>query len=93
MSTLKEAILIFDEWYQQAKEADPEYYNAMNLATVSKNLEVHSRMVLLKKHSEQGFIFYTNLGSKKAADLRENPVAALCFFGLNLKSKFVLRVP
>ncbi len=80
MSQEQQALELFQDWYQQAQKKDPEFYNAMNLATANKKAQVHSRIVLLKKHSPEGFVFYTNLGSQKAGDLLENPVAALCFF-------------
>ena len=55
-------------------------YNAMVLATADKNAKPTSRVVLLKKHSDQGYIFYTNYNSQKSKDLMENPVASLNFF-------------
>lgn len=57
-----------------------EAASAVNLATVSGEGKPSSRMVLLKEHSRKGFVFYTNLGSRKACDLSDNPHAALCFY-------------
>lgn len=52
---------------------------AMALATVNAAGQPSVRMVLLKDVDEQGLVFYTNLGSRKAAELRANPQVALCF--------------
>ncbi len=52
---------------------------AMSLATASAGGLPSLRIVLLKGVDAKGFVFYTNLGSRKARDLRENPRASLCF--------------
>ena len=56
----KEPFLLFDEWFSLAKKKELNDPNAMNLATISEDNKPHSRMVLLKDHSADGFIFYTN---------------------------------
>ncbi len=52
---------------------------AMSVATVGEDGRPSLRMVLLKEFDAGGFVFYTNLGSRKARELRGNPHAALCF--------------
>ena len=49
------------------------------LATADSNGIPSARMILLKDYNQNGFIFYTNLNSKKSVDLKENPNASLCF--------------
>ncbi|MBC7790463.1 MAG: pyridoxamine 5'-phosphate oxidase [Anaerolineae bacterium] len=52
---------------------------AMTLATVGGDGQPSARIVLLKAVDEEGFVFYTNLGSRKGRELRSSPAAALCF--------------
>ena len=52
---------------------------AMTLATVGADGQPSARMVLLKGVDEQGFVFYTNCGSRKGREMLANPRAALCF--------------
>ena len=52
----------------------------MNLATVSNDLKPSSRMVLLKSFDESGFVFYTNLNSKKGKLIKTNAQVALNFY-------------
>ena len=75
----KEPFSLFDEWYNLAKKKELNDPNAMNLATVDKQNKPHSRMVLLKEHSEDGFVFYTNLNSNKGKQIFQNPNVALNF--------------
>ncbi|MEJ7926783.1 pyridoxamine 5'-phosphate oxidase [Sphingobium sp. AN641] len=70
---------LFDEWYTQARETEINDSNAMTLATVDAAGQPSARMVLLKGHGPDGFVFYTNLESRKALHLRDNPRAALLF--------------
>jgi pyridoxamine 5'-phosphate oxidase len=62
---------------EQAGIAEP---TAMTVATADVRGRPSARMLLLKGVDERGFVFYTNLASRKAADLLANPHAALCFF-------------
>ena len=69
----------FGEMLERAIVAGVGEPTAMSLATVGPDGRPSSRMVLLKGFDERGFVFYTNLGSRKARELAENPYAALCF--------------
>lgn len=68
---------LFDRWYHDASGLlEP---NAMVVATTSADGQPSARMVLLKGVSEDGFVFFTNLGSRKGQELAANPRAALLF--------------
>ncbi len=69
----------FDKWLRGAKQQEPEYAEAMSLATATKSGIPSVRIVLLKALDDRGFVFYTNLTSRKGLELSENPIAALCF--------------
>ena len=78
-------IALFDSWFAEAKAAEPNDPNAMALATADGAGRPAVRMVLLKGHGADGFIFYTNRDSRKAADLGENMHAALLFHWKSLR--------
>jgi len=70
----------FAAWFELAKEIDPEFANAMVLTTAATSGQSSSRLVLLKGFDEQGFVFFTNYGSRKAAELSANPQTSLVFW-------------
>ena len=70
----------FGEWMERAVAAQVREPTAMALATASAEGHPSVRMVLLKGFDERGFVFYTNLESRKGRELAENPHAALCVF-------------
>jgi pyridoxamine 5'-phosphate oxidase len=78
-------IQLFDEWFAEAQPSEPNDANAMALATAGADGQPHVRMVLLKGHDPQGFVFYTNEESAKANDLAQNPRAALLFHWKSLR--------
>ncbi|MGW1211103.1 pyridoxamine 5'-phosphate oxidase [Streptomyces sp. NPDC002499] len=70
----------FARWFEQAAtEAQLFEPNAMVVSTANAEGRLSSRTVLLKHFDEQGFVFYTNYGSRKATDLAENPYVSLLF--------------
>ncbi|MBV9109418.1 MAG: pyridoxamine 5'-phosphate oxidase, partial [Gemmatimonadetes bacterium] len=69
----------FGELFERAKQTDLREPTAMALATATADGRPSVRMVLLKDFDERGFVFYTNLESRKAEELAANPNAALCF--------------
>jgi pyridoxamine 5'-phosphate oxidase len=69
----------FLDLLDQARRADIREPTAMALATADARGRPSVRMVLLKDVDERGFVFYTNLESRKASELIANPFAALCF--------------
>jgi pyridoxamine 5'-phosphate oxidase len=76
---------LFDEWLAEARESEPNDPNAMALATADSVGNPSVRMVLLKAHGPEGFVFYTNEESNKGRDLKENPSAALLFHWKSLR--------
>lgn len=75
----EEPLRLFDKWLQQAVEAQLTDPTAMTVATVDPLGQPYQRIVLLKHFDQDGFVFYTNLGSRKAAQLEENPRISLHF--------------
>jgi pyridoxamine 5'-phosphate oxidase len=75
----QDPIAFFQEWLADARAREKSDSTAMALATADPQGRPAVRMVLLKHVDERGFVFYTNLESPKADDLRDNPRAALCF--------------
>lgn len=76
---------LFDEWFAAAQAAELNDPNAMTVATADAGGRPSARMVLLKGHGPDGFVFYTNQQSRKAADLAENAQAALLFHWKSLR--------
>ena len=70
----------FENWFQAATDAGLHEPNAMSLATVSDKGAPSLRTVLLKVWDENGFVFFTNHGSRKARDIATNPNVALLFY-------------
>jgi pyridoxamine 5'-phosphate oxidase len=70
----------FAQWFAEAEASEPNDPNAMILATASVSGQPSARTVLLKAWDERGFVFYTNLESRKSAELKQNPQAALLFY-------------
>lgn len=78
-SSADNPISLFETWLAEAEQGEPTDPNAMALATVGADGQPSVRMVLLKGADARGFVFYTNLKSRKARDLEGNSRAALCF--------------
>jgi pyridoxamine 5'-phosphate oxidase len=69
----------FDRWMQQTIESGMPDPNAMTIATVDATGQPSQRIVLLKHLDATGFVFYTNLNSRKAQELKQNPKISLHF--------------
>lgn len=78
-------LALFDAWFAEAREAEPNDANAMALATATPDGCPSARMVLLKGHGPDGFVFYTNSESRKGEEIRANPQAALLFHWKSLR--------
>ena len=72
-------VRLFEEWFALARETELNDSNAVALATADGAGRPSVRMVLLKGHDARGFVFYTNLDSRKGGELAANPRAALLF--------------
>jgi pyridoxamine 5'-phosphate oxidase len=70
---------LFEQWMQQAKEAQLTDPTAMCIATVDEEGQPFQRIVLLKKFDDNGFVFFTNLESRKAKQLAINSKISLLF--------------
>ena len=71
--------VVFKEWMSEAEKNEINDPNAVALATVNESNQPDVRMVLLKEYNKNGFIFFTNLNSKKGTDLKKTPKASMCF--------------
>ena len=76
---------LFAAWYDEAQHCGLKEPSAVALATADAEGRPSVRMVLLKGFDAAGFVFYTNLGSRKARQLAENGHAALCFHWMPLE--------
>ena len=83
----------FDRWFNEAVDAGVPQANAMTVATVDGRGRPSARVVLLKGYDRSGFVFYTNLGSRKSEELAANPRAALCFLWLELHRQVRIEGP
>lgn len=80
----RDPIRQFQIWFNDAIEAKLPLAEAMTLATATADGKPSARMVLLKQVDHDGFVFYTNYHSAKAAELDSNPYAALVFYWVSL---------
>lgn len=79
MAEPEDPIARFEAWMAEAAKTEPNDPNAVCLATATPGGRPSARMVLLKGVDARGFVFYTNLESRKGKELHANPYAALCF--------------
>lgn len=76
---------IFESWFAEARASELNDSNAMALATAGADGQPHARMVLLKGHGADGFVFYTNQESDKAIQIAERSFASLLFHWKSLR--------
>jgi pyridoxamine 5'-phosphate oxidase len=76
---------LFRSWLAEAEPGEPNDPNAVALATADARGRPSVRMVLLKDVDERGFVFYTNLESRKGEQLAANPFAAMVFHWKSLR--------
>ena len=90
---MTDPLALFDEWLAEARASEPNDPEAMALATATKDGRPSVRIVLLKGHGRDGFVFYTNQLSRKGAELAENPRAALLFHWKSLRRQVRVEGP
>ena len=84
---------IFESWFAQARQTELNDPNAMALATATPDGLPSVRMVLLKGHGPDGFVFYTNFNSRKGGELSANPHVALLFHWKSLRRQIRIEGP
>ncbi|WP_276391114.1 pyridoxamine 5'-phosphate oxidase [Eudoraea chungangensis] len=83
---------LFQKWYYEVESADGlEEPNAMTVATIGLDGFPKSRVVLLKKYTHEGFIFYTNYQSEKGRAIEANPKLCLSFFWHHLERQIIIK--
>jgi pyridoxamine 5'-phosphate oxidase len=82
---MPEPFSLFDEWFAEARTREINDPEAMALATADASGQPSVRMVLLKGHGADGFVFYTNDNSAKGSQLAQNAKAALLFHWKSLR--------
>ena len=86
-------LALFETWFAEAQEKELNDPNGMALATVDARGQPSVRMVLLKGHGPDGFVFYTNCQSRKAADLDATGRAGLLFHWKSLRRQIRIEGP
>ncbi len=92
-STSADPFVQFAQWMADAEASEPNDPNAMALATADAQGRPSVRMVLLKDAGPDGFVFYTNLESRKGGELAANPHAALLFHWKSLRRQIRVEGP
>ena len=88
----KNPLELFQKWFLNADLSDTvEETNAVSLSTIGKDGYPKSRIVLLKKYTQIGFIFYTNYNSEKGKAIQENNQVCLSFFWPGLEQQIIIK--
>ncbi len=75
---------LFEAWLAEAEASEPNDPNAMTVATADADGRPSARILLLKGHDARGFVFYTNMESRKGQEIQGQPYAALLFYWKSL---------
>ncbi len=86
----RDPIMQFSSWFEQAGQTEIADPTAMILATVNGAGQPSQRTVLLKYFDGKGFVFFTNYGSRKASEIKENPKVSLLFVWLELERQVIV---
>ncbi|MFS4467721.1 pyridoxamine 5'-phosphate oxidase [Maribacter sp. 2210JD10-5] len=85
-------IQLFQTWFYEVEQSDSvDEPNAMTVSTIGKDGYPKNRVVLLKKYTHEGFIFYTNYKSEKSKAIAANPNVCISFFWPNLERQVIIK--
>nr|WP_315190198.1 pyridoxamine 5'-phosphate oxidase [uncultured Flavobacterium sp.] len=88
----EDPINLFNRWFHEVEDfGGNEEVNAMTVATIGVDGFPKSRVVLLKKFNEEGFIFYTNYNSEKGRAIANNPNICLSFFWSSMERQVIIK--
>ena len=88
----EDPINLFNRWFHETEDfGGVDEVNAMTLATIGLDGFPKSRVVLLKKFNEEGFIFYTNYNSEKGKAIQQNSNICLSFFWTSLERQVIIK--
>ncbi|WP_289644756.1 pyridoxamine 5'-phosphate oxidase [Maribacter aestuarii] len=83
---------LFQKWFYEVEDSEGvDEPNAMTVSTIGKDGFPKSRVVLLKKYTHEGFIFYTNYQSEKGQAIAENPSVCISFFWPNMERQIIIK--
>ncbi|WP_396209079.1 pyridoxamine 5'-phosphate oxidase [Flavobacterium sp.] len=88
----EDPINLFHKWFYEAEDLNAaEEVNAMTVSTIGSDGFPKSRVVLLKKFNEDGFVFYTNYQSEKGKAILQNPNVCLSFFWPTVERQIIIK--
>lgn len=88
----EDPINLFHQWFHEVEDLGGiDEVNAMTVSTIGLDGFPKSRVVLLKKYSEEGFIFYTNYNSEKGKAITKNPNVCLSFFWNSTERQVIIK--
>jgi pyridoxamine 5'-phosphate oxidase len=88
----EDPINLFNKWFYEVEEfGNIEEANAMSVSTVGLDGFPKTRVVLLKKFNEEGFIFFTNYNSEKGKSIENNPNVCLSFFWHSMERQIIIK--
>ncbi|MCK0158874.1 pyridoxamine 5'-phosphate oxidase [Cellulophaga sp. F20128] len=83
---------LFQKWFYEVEASEGvDEPNAMTIATIGLDGFPKNRVVLLKKYTHEGFIFYTNYQSEKGKAIANNPNMCVSFFWPNLERQVIIK--
>ena len=83
---------LFQQWFYEVEAFDgPEEPNAMTVSTIGLDGFPKNRVVLMKKFTHEGFVFYTNYNSEKGKAIAANPAVGLSFFWQALERQVIIQ--